>query len=174
MDIKEINEVHIRAEKKTDRDAISQVVIAAFETMEISNQTEHFIIDALRDANALSLSVVAEVDGRIVGQIAFSPVKMSDGTPDWYGLGPVAVHPDFQRQGIGKALIREGLSRLQELGAKGCCLVGHPEYYRQFGFVNADGLALEGVPPEFFFVRSFFGSIPQGQVEFHAGFGASG
>jgi len=174
MNAIEQKEITIRAENQADRDAITQVVIAAFKTMEISNQTEHFIIEALRDANALTLSLVAELEGRIVGQIAFSPVRISDGTPDWYGLGPVAVHPDFQRQGIGKALIREGLSHLEELGAKGCCLVGHPQYYRQFGFVNADGLALEGVPPEVFFVRSFSGSIPLGQVEFHEGFGASG
>lgn len=167
-------EMTIRVENQTDRDAISQVVIAAFETMELSNQTEHFIIEALRDANALSLSLVAELDGQIVGQIAFSPVRMSDGTPDWYGLGPVSVLPDFQRQGFGKALIWEGLARLEELGAKGCCLVGHPQYYRQFGFVNPEELALEGVPPEVFFAKSFSGAIPQGQVEFHEGFGASG
>ena len=73
------------------------------------------------------MSLVAEVDGRVVGHIAFSPVAMSDGTNHWYGLGPVSVLPQCQRRGIGKALIQEGLARLKELGAKGCCLVGHPQ-----------------------------------------------
>ena len=123
----------IRNEKSEDYRAISEVTIAAFEKMEISNHTEQFIIEALRSAKALSVSLVAEVEGCIVGHIAFSPVIMSDGTKKWYGSGPVSVHPDFQRKGIGKALIREGLSHLKDLKAKGCCLVGHPQYYRQFG-----------------------------------------
>lgn len=164
----------IRDEKDTDYAAISDVTVAAFESMEISNHTEQFIVEALRAANALTLSLVAELDGRIVGHIAFSPVTLSDGTTGWYGLGPVSVHPDVQRRGIGKALIQEGLTRLKNLGAKGCCLVGHPEYYRQFGFENADGLELENVPPEVFFVLSLDGNIPRGQVVFHEGFSANG
>ncbi|MBC7250073.1 MAG: N-acetyltransferase [Anaerolineae bacterium] len=92
----------IRDEKSTDYRAIADVTIAAFEKMEISNHTEQFVIEALRASQALSVSLVAEVDGRIVGHIAFSPVTMSDGAKDWYGLGPVSVHPDFQRKGIGK------------------------------------------------------------------------
>ena len=123
----------IRDEKSSDYDAIAAVTIAAFEKMEISNHSEQFIIEALRSAKALSVSLVAEIDERIMGHIAFSPVTVSDRTKDWYGLGPVSVHPDFQRKGIGKALIREGLSRLNVLNAKGCCLVGHPQYYKQFG-----------------------------------------
>ena len=102
--------VLIRDEKDTDYRVISDVTKSAFETMEISNHTEQFIIEALRSAKALTVSLVSEVDGRVVGHIAFSPVTMSDGTKDWYGLGPVSVLPDFQREGIGKALIQEGLS----------------------------------------------------------------
>lgn len=107
-----------------------------------------------------------------MGHIAFSPVTVTDGAKGWYGLGPVSVHPDFQRKGIGKALIREGLSRLKNLKAKGCCLVGHPKYYPQFGFKNIEGLVHEGVPKEVFFALSFDGSIPQGKVMFHQGFKA--
>lgn len=167
-------DVRIRDEKNADRVAISDVTAAAFQSMEISNHTEQFIIEELRAAKALTISLVAEVDGRVVGHIAFSPVTMSDGTHDWYGLGPVSVHPDFQRKGIGKALIRNGLSRLKDLDAKGCCLVGHPQYYRKFGFRNIEGLVFEGVPQEVFFVLSFDGTIPQGQVVFHEGFNANG
>lgn len=162
----------IREESETDIPTISDITLAAFQPLDISSHTEHFIIDALRAAGALSVSLVAEVDGRIVGHIAFSPVTMSDGSEGWYGLGPVSVHPDFQRQGIGKALINEGLARLKGMNAKGCCLVGHPEYYRQFGFVNTDALAYEGVPAEYFFVLPFDESVPQGMVVFHEGFNA--
>jgi putative acetyltransferase len=171
---KMIQNVLIRDEKRTDFAVISEVTIAAFETMEISNHTEQFIIEALRSAKALTISLVAEADGIVAGHIAFSPVIMSDGTKDWYGLGPVSVHPDFQRKGIGKALIQEGLSRLKNLKAKGCCLVGHPQYYRQFGFKNVEGLVHEGVPQEVFFALSFDGNIPQGNVLFHEGFKANG
>lgn len=169
-----LNTLLIRDEKSTDYQTISDVTVAAFESMEISDHTEQFVVEALRLANALTVSLVAEVDGRVAGHIAFSPVSMSDGTRDWYGLGPVSVHPDYQRQGLGKALIQEGLARLKNLNAKGCCLVGHPQYYRQFGFQNVAGLDYEGVPPKFFFVFSFDGNIPQGQVVFHEAFGAGG
>jgi len=166
--------VVIRDENASDFQAISELTRAAFADMEISSHTEQFIIEALRAAKALTVSLVAEEDGRVVGHIAFSPVTMSDGTQGWYGLGPVSVLPEYQRQGIGKALIREGLSRLKNANARGCCLVGHPQYYRQFGFENAAGLSHDGVPQEAFFVLSFDGNIPQGKVMFHKGFKANG
>ena len=164
----------IRSETDADVRAITEVTIAAFKTLEISHHTEQFVIAALRAANALTLSLVAEVDGRVIGHIAFSPLTISDGTRNWYGLGPVSVLPEYQRQGIGKALMQEGLSRLKAMNAQGCCLVGHPDYYRQFGFRNMPGLVLEGVPPEVFFVLPFDGHTPQGAVTFHDGFKADG
>lgn len=164
----------IRNETPTDIPAITEVTIAAFKTLEISDQTEHYIVEALRAAKALAVSLVAEVDGRVVGHIAFSPVTMSDGTPGWYGLGPVSVLPELQRQGIGSALIKEGLAWLKTLGAQGCCLVGHPGYYGRFGFRNVEGLGLEGVPPEAFFALTFSGPLPQGNVTFHEAFMAQG
>ena len=167
-------EIVIRNEMPEDICAITEVTIAAFKTLEISNHTEQFIIEALRAAKALTVSLVAEMDGRVIGHIAFSPVTISDGTPNWYGLGPVSVLPEYQRQGIGKALIGEGLSRLRDINAQGCCLVGHPDYYRKFGFTNIPGLVHEGVPPEAFFALSFDGQTPQGTVTFHEGFKADG
>ena len=164
----------IRNETDADVTTIADVTVAAFKTLEISNHTEQFIIEALRAAKALTLSLVAEVNGRVVGHIAFSPVTISDGTQNWYGLGPVSVLPEYQRKGIGKALIREGLSRLKDLSAQGCCLVGHPEYYRRFGFENVPGLVHDGVPQEIFFALSFDGPCPQGTVTFHEGFKADG
>ena len=166
--------VAIRSETDADAGAITEVTVAAFKSLEISNHIEQFIITALRAAKALTVSLVAEVDGRVIGHIAFSPVTLSDGTRDWYGLGPVSVSPESQRQGIGKALIREGMSRLTQMHARGCCLVGHPDYYKKFGFRNMPGLMLEGVPQEFFFALSFGGHTPQGTVTFHEAFKANG
>jgi putative acetyltransferase len=164
----------IRDETKDDATVITEVTVAAFESLEISNHTEQFIIEALRSAGALTLSLVAEVDGHVVGHIAFSPITISDGTDHWYGLGPISVLPMYQRMGIGKALIQKGLSRLKALGAKGCCLVGHPQYYRKFGFENVTGLVYEGVLQEVFFALSFNGHLPQGNVTFHEAFKANG
>ena len=165
--------VKLRNETDADVSAITEVTAAAFKTLEISNHTEQFIITALRTAKALTVSLIAEVDGSVIGHIAFSPITISDGTRDWYGLGPVSVLPEYQRQGIGKALVQEGLSQLKEMNAQGCCLVGHPEYYRKFGFKSMPGLVLEEVPQEFFFALSFDGHFPQGTVTFHDAFKAS-
>lgn len=160
----------IRNETPTDIDVIRETTAAAFATLAESNGTEPFIIEALREAGSLTLSLVAELDGRVVGHIAFSPITLSDGTEKWYGLGPVSVLPELQRQGIGTALIEAGLARLKAMGAHGVCLVGHPAYYPRFGFRNVEGLGLEGVPPEVFFALSFDGKMPQGSVTFHQAF----
>lgn len=166
--------ITIRDETDADLRAITDVTVAAFKTLPISQHTEQFIVEALRAADALTLSLVARLDGRVVGHIAFSPVAISDGTSDWYGLGPVSVLPQHHGQGIGGALIREGLSRLQALHARGCCLVGFPDYYRRFGFRHVPGLVHEGVPQEVFVALSFDGRMPQGTVAFHPGFQADG
>lgn len=116
----------IRDEAVADFDTITKVTIEAFKTLEISNHTEQFIIEALRVAKALTISLVAEMGGCVIGHIAFSPITISDNTTNWYGLGPISVLPGHQRKGIGKSLIKEGLSRLKNLNAQGCCVVGHP------------------------------------------------
>ncbi len=162
----------IRPENDTDNAAISNVTLAAFKNVPISNQTEPFIIKALRGAGALTLSLVAELNGRVVGHIAFSPVTLSDGTTGWYGLGPVSVLPELQKQGIGKALINKGLALLKEMGGQGCALVGDPLYYKRFGFNNDPNLVHDGIPPEVFFVLPFSNKTPKGKVVFHDGFKA--
>jgi putative acetyltransferase len=163
----------IRNETVSDIDAITEVTIAAFKTLAISHHTEQFVIKALRAAKALTISLVAEIEGRVVGHIAFSPVVISDGCTDWHGLGPVSVLPENQRQGIGKSLIREGLSMLKGLGGQGCVLVGDPIYYQRFGFKNRPELVHEGIPQEVFLALPFSEKIPQGIVVFHEGFWAS-
>jgi len=164
----------IRKETVADIEAITEVTIAAFKTLQISNQTEQFIIKALRNANALTISLVAEVDGRVVGHIAFSPVTISDGSPNWYGLGPVSVLPKYQKQGIGKSLVNEGLSLLKAMDGKGCALVGDPAYYQRFGFRNIPSLIHDDIPQEVFLALPFDNNIPQGTIVFHEGFLATG
>ncbi len=164
--------ITIRDEQPRDFPAITNVTVSAFASLEISDKTEQFVIQALRAENALTISLVAEANERLVGHIAFSPVTMSDGTSDWYGLGPVSVLPEFQSRGIGTSLINEGISRLKNLKANGCCLVGHPHYYPRFGFRNVDELVYDGAPASVFFVLPFNTSVPTGKVYFHHGFSA--
>ena len=140
----------IRPEREQDIDAITAITVEAFKTMEISPHTEQFIIHALRKSGNLALSLVAEKDGQVVGHIAFSPVTVADGSQGWYGVGPLSVSPEFQKQGIGTALMKKGLSLLKEMNGKGCLLVGDPKYYIRFNFKNIPDLILEGVPQQVF------------------------
>ena len=165
-----IMNIIIRKENQNDISAIRQVTMEAFQDHPYSKQTEHILVEKLREADALTISLVAEVDGTVVGHIAFSPVTINGELCDWYGVGPVSVLPAYQRQGIGSMLINTSLAKLRELGAKGCALVGDPEYYKRFGFRVHEGLTLEGVPPEYFLALPFTQENIQGQVVFHKAF----
>lgn len=160
----------IRPEKAGDETAISAVTMAAFAGKAYSDQTEHLIVDRLRQAGALHLSLVAVDGDEIVGHIAFSPLTLSGGEAGWFGLGPLSVLPQHQRQGVGRSLVNAGLEQLKKRGASGCCLLGSPQYYGAFGFVNVPHLVLPEVPPHYFQVIAFTGVIPPGTVAFHRGF----
>ncbi|VVB63724.1 Acetyltransferase (GNAT) domain protein [uncultured archaeon] len=164
----------IRNEIESDIKAISEITKAAFENLPISNHTEQFIINTLRDANALTISLVAVARKKVVGHIAFSPVTISDGSLGLYGLGPIFVLPELQKQGIGKSLIREGMSSLKTLGAKGCVLVGDPGYYERLGFKSLPDLVIDGVPQENVLALSLEENKARGVVTFHEGFNAKG
>jgi putative acetyltransferase len=164
----------IRHETESDIDAIFEVTKAAFEHHPISQHTEQYIVNALRAAHALAVSLVADVDGRVVGHIAFSPLALSDGSCDWYGVGPLSVLPACQKQGIGKSLVREGLSLLKARGAQGFVLVGDPNYYERFGFKSYPGLTHEGVPQQYVLALPRVGTVPRGAAIFHQGFWAKG
>ncbi|MBA4012647.1 MAG: GNAT family N-acetyltransferase [Phenylobacterium sp.] len=139
--------------------------------MPFSDGDEARVIDALREAGALAISLVAvDVDGEVVGHIAFSPVRI-DGRPgDWYGLGPVSVAPGLQRRGVGSALILQGLDRLRELQAGGCVLLGDPNYYSRFGFVSDPALTYQGKPNRYFQRLVLGTSGRTGDVSFHPAF----
>lgn len=162
----------IRDEAPADISTIRVLTEAAFRHAEHSSQTEGAIVDALRAAGALTLSLVAEQDGEIVGHIAFSPVLIDGKDPGWFGLGPVSVWPHLQRGGIGSALIGEGLEQLRQRGAMGCVLLGDPDYYRRFGFSSDHALHYGDVPPEYFQSLVLSGEPCAGEVSYHEGFDA--
>jgi putative acetyltransferase len=163
----------IRRETRLDADPIEAVTLAAFAAAKYSEHREHLIVRALRASEQLTVSLVAELDGRIVGHAAASPVGISDGTPGWFGLGPVAVVPDSQGRGIGSGLVRRTLGTLVERGAAGCVVLGEPDYYRRFGFRTRGDLALPGVPPEYFQAVAFGAAWPSGVVTYHRSFSES-
>ena len=162
----------IRSEAPRDLDAVRAVNIAAFAHHPFSRQTEHLIVQALRAADALEVSLVAEVDGEVVGHIAFSAATIGDTSSGWFLLGPVAVLPDHQGNGIGRALVETGLDALRGRGACGCVLVGDPAFYCRFGFRQEPGIAWEGVPEENVLCLSMSGDAPVGAVSCHPAFSA--
>lgn len=163
----------IRAERDGDADAIRALTSAAFATAVHSSGTEAAIVDGLRAAGALSVSLVAEQDGMIVGHAAFSPVTIVGSPGNWMGLGPISVEPDRQRQGLGTALLRRGLDRIRDLGADGCVLVGDPAYYGRFGFVSDGRLICGEVPVQYIQRLAFQGAAPAGAIHFHPAFGVA-
>jgi len=163
----------IRDEEPRDVASITAITRAAFADHPHSNDTEYLIVAALRRFGALTISLVAEEAGRIVGHVAFSPVTIADGSPHWFGLGPVSVAPDRQRRGIGTALIEQGLARLRELDAAGCVVLGDPNYYTRFGFVCDPLLTYAGVPPEYFLALPLGSTRAAGEVRYHTAFAAT-
>ena len=160
----------IRAETAADVAAIHAVIKAAFLDAPHTSHVEQFIVDTLRAAGMLSISLVAEIDGVVVGHAAVSPVSISDGSPGWFGFGPISVAPDYQRRGIGSDLMRETLRLLRQRDASGCVLVGEPDFYSRFGFKPEEALILPYVPSEYFQAVSFDNVFPRGIVTFHPAF----
>ncbi|MDN3615768.1 GNAT family N-acetyltransferase [Vibrio gallaecicus] len=164
----------IRAENHSDITEIETLIYRAFENHPHhepgAKPTEHLIVNKLRDAKALSLSIVCKDQTGIIGHIAFSPILINGEESVWYGLGPVSVMPERQGEGIGGALIREGLSRLKTQGIESVVLLGEPKYYGRFGFESQPNLTLPGVPSEYFLAIPLANSIPTGEVAYHSAF----
>jgi len=162
--------VTIRPEAAGDEATIHALTEAAFRDMPFSDGDEQHVIDRLRNDGDLTLSLVAEDEERIVGHIAFSPVTISDGAKDWYGLGPVSVWPKFHHQGIGGALITRGIGDMRAMGAKGIVLLGSNEYSPRFGFEHFPQLTYPGPLAEYFQALLLDGEMPSGKVAYAAGF----
>jgi len=138
--------------------------------MSYASGTEPEIVARLRDKGALSLSLVCEQAGMIVGHIAFSPADQSNAFCSWFALGPVSVIPKYQCKGIGSDLIVTGLDELKRGGAAGCILVGNPKYYSRFGFELSPEYAPEGESEEYFMVKYFGDARPVGSFSFDPAF----
>jgi len=154
--------VVIRPEIPADAAAIFALTQRAFAPMPYAAGDEQDLIDALREAGALTLSLVAEEAGAVIGHIAFSPMQPEG----WYALGPVSTEPDHQKRGVGAKLIREGLAAIKARGAKGCALTGNPEYYARFGFALDPTLCPPQEPVQYFMTLSF-GERPVAPLAFH-------
>ncbi len=164
----------VRPQIEADFAAVHELVIAAFKMLPVASGTEQFIMDALWRRGAASVALVAEDGGEIVGQAAFSKILVGGCDVGWHGCGPVSVMPARHKQSIGSALMRAGLEALRALGSKGCVVVGHPDFYKRFGFDNTEAMREPGVPPQYFMALRFAGAMPQGDVTFDKAFEAAG
>lgn len=160
----------IREKNRKDEGVIRTLIDKAFLGRPYSHGTEGVLVESLCRQSALAVSLLAEVDSQIVGHIAFSPGYPEDGAGGWYALGPVAVLPSLQRQGIGFSLVARGLAALAGMHAAGCILVGDARYYSHFGFENMPHLAPSTEPAEYFMVKLLAGPLPKTPAQFHQAF----
>ena len=159
----------IRDEAPADVETIREVARRAFD-----RAGEAVLVDRLRADGALAVSLVAELDGRVVGHVAFSPVAI-EGARDVVGLGPVAVLPALQTCAIGARMIEEGLARARERGARAAVVLGHTDYYPRFGFVVSTRFEIHypGVPEDAFMAAELAPSAlaaAHGAVRYHPAF----
>ncbi len=163
--------IEIRPERVGDYEAIYELTRIAFEPMFFSDGTEAPLVGELRHAGDLTISLVAEKDGVIVGHIAFSPATINGRHEGWFGLGPVSVHPTLQKQGIGRSLVETGLKMLEERGATGCVLTGNPDIYSRLDFQSGGNLSYGTLDRQFIQWRIFKGPPPVGELKFAPAFG---
>ena len=167
----------IREEQPDDVEAIRVVNRQAFET-----HVEADLVDRLRETCAERLSLVALRSDAVVGHILFTPALAQAGERSIKGMGlaPMAVLPNYQRQGIGTALVRRGLDMVREAGYPFVIVLGHPSYYPRFGFERAAAYGLhceyQGVPEEAFMIRVLQPAVAEqmsGEVTYRPEFAAA-
>lgn len=168
-----MNKVLIRPETPEDIDAIDHIHFAAFD-----QDGEAKLVHALRNDGSLVISFLAVVEDQVVGHIAYSPLTFNQpadpGTV--LGLGPMAVSPAFQGQGIGKTLLLESLEACKKIGCPAVIVLGHPEFYAKGGFIPASQFGITpqyDVPDEAFMARELFpGTLKDltGTAHYHPAF----
>lgn len=163
-------DLHIRAEEAGDIDAITTITREAYADNPHSRHSEHLIVNGLRSGRALALSLVAVLDGAVIGHVAFSRVDISDGATGWYCLGPLAVAAAGRGLGAGSQLVREGLAGLQDMGGNGCVVLGPPAFYRRFGFAHNPEIMIQGEAQDRFLALAFAGAQAGGVVNYHPAF----
>ena len=143
--------ITIRKEEERDYKKVYEVNRLAFQ-----QENESKLIEKIRKGKNFvpDLSLVAKIDDEIVGHILFSRIKIvGDSIFESLALAPVAVIPEFQKQGIGAELIKKGIEKAKELGFDSIIVLGHKEYYPKFGFKRASNWSIEcpfEVPDEAF------------------------
>jgi putative acetyltransferase len=171
----------VRSERAGDEEGIRSIHRRAFETGAEAN-----LVDSLRECGEQLISLVAEEDGELVGHILFSPISIEGterevpmaGPASMVGLAPVAVLPGWQGRGIGARLVEEGLRACGEAGCGAVVVLGHPEYYHRFGFVQAlsHGITCEfEAPADAFMVKELKKDAlrdVRGRVRYHDAFKA--
>jgi putative acetyltransferase len=165
--------MNIREERPDDVEEIWQVNSEAFETSAEAN-----LVNSLRDSGCTFVSLVAEIEGKIVGHILFTPVKLSGNgnTLKLMGLAPMSVLKPFQNKGIGSELVKAGLELLKSQGYDAVVVLGHPEYYPRFNFVPSITYDIKSeydVPDDVFMILELApGSLDnhKGIVKYHQAF----
>ena len=140
-------EITIRQEKPNDFKSVFDLIKEAFKSMEMSDHKEQFLVDRLRKSSAFipELSLVAEVENKIVGHILLTKLKIKNNQNEFesLALAPVSVLPDYQGKGIGGLLIKKSHRKAKELGYKSIVLLGHETYYPKFGYQQAYKFGIE-------------------------------
>jgi putative acetyltransferase len=151
--------VTTRTERPGDEEGIRDLMVLAFAASELGHHGEADLVDRIRACCPEMISLVAEVDNRLVGHILFTPVAIEgkDREVQGMGLAPMSVLPEFQRQGVGTLLIESGFEILRGARISFVIVLGHPKYYSRFGFVPAStyGIttAFDGIPDEVFMIQ---------------------
>ena len=155
----------LRTERPGDMLPVYELVSAAF-----GRPDEAELVNRLRECGAAVVTMVEEEEYEFMGHLMLSPITIDGQEGPWLGLAPVAVHPDWQGQGIGSDLVREGLDTALEMDWKAVVVLGDPAYYGRFGFMSNARLTLDGVPPEYFMHVAFSPVYGGGTVTYHPGF----
>jgi putative acetyltransferase len=173
--------ISVRSETPDDYEEIHRVTVEAFTGSEFGHNGEAELVDSLRAKSVDQLSLVACLDDEIVGHILFTPVTIRTPQHELSGMGlaPLSVAPKHQHAGIGSALVTDGLGQLFERGCLFVVVLGHPEYYRRFGFLPASQFEVShgfaGLPQEVFFILPRSGGsladMMGGAVYYHGEFG---
>jgi putative acetyltransferase len=161
--------IQIRSEQSDDIDAIRQLVVESFEKSPLGHHGEADLVDSIRAAQPECISLVAVKDGALVGHLLSSPatVRIQDAVIEGTAIGPLSVHPNFQRQGVGSSLIDELFIRARQQNNGFVAVAGHPEYYRRFAFTPLLDFGIQhgfrGMSNSLFFIR-FFTSVARLQT----------
>ena len=161
----------IEDERLGDVAAIRALTLDAFDGKPFSDGDEADVIDRLRADGDLLLSLVVRDGDSVIGQVTYSKAVLANGDAGWMVVGPIAVEPSRQGEGIGRALMEAGEAAMRALGAKGITVLGDPKLYARFGYVQHTAMTLDGELGEYLQVKSFGATIPATTISYKPAFG---